>query len=65
MAAAIKETTAKITLDLETGTQTISPLLENISDESAYTIGTEIGKLQESPTEAVVLVITDVIADGE
>ena len=63
MAAAVKETSKKIVLDLKEGTQTISPILESATDDKVYEVGKAMATLQASALEAVKLVVTETIAE--
>lgn len=61
MAAKIDKTTKKIVLDLQKGTQTISPLTSDATDEQVFNAGNAIGRLLESQLQAVQLVETQYI----
>lgn len=61
MAAVIDKTTRKIVLDLKKGTQTISPLTSDATDEQVFNAGNAIGRLLESQLQAVQLVETQYI----
>lgn len=61
MAAKVVDTTKKIVLDLEEGTQTISPILESATDDAIFETGSAIGALQKEPVENIQLVVTETI----
>ena len=64
MAAKVKESSRKITLDLKEGSQSIAPILLTASDEAIYETGEAIGTLQSERVEAIVVVDTEEIIAG-
>lgn len=63
MAAIADNKTRKITLDLEEGTQTISPILSTASDDAVYATGDAISNLLAKRTDAILLVETEEIIE--
>lgn len=64
MAAIVKEKSTKIVLDLKEGTQTISPVSNDVTDDNAYETGDAIATLVASPCEAIKLVVTETVVTG-
>ena len=63
MAAVVGSTSKKIILDLEEGTQTITPIIKAATDEKAYAVAEAVSTLVDSTIQGIQLVETQTIVE--
>lgn len=63
MAAVVGSTSKKIVLDLEEGTQTISPILNSATDAKVYAAAEAVSGLVDSAIQGIQLVETQTIVE--
>lgn len=63
MAAVVGSTSKKIILDLEEGTQTITPIINAATDEKAYAVAEAVSTLVDSTIQGIQLVETQTIVE--